>query len=252
MTHIIAIAHHAGGVGKTTTALNLGYALASSEQRVLLVDLDPQADLTLRLNDSERSGQLAAALTRRLTLDPDIYTWEGTRLDLIPSDLESMAGIELALSNVQRREDRLIRALTPLLPRYEWIILDCPPALNVLTLNALYTADSVLIPIQAQDKAVRQLKPLLDTLYEIDRDGLPFVLGELVTMTDNTRQSREAEAVVRRRYGGEVFTTTIPRRTIAADDSRYQAPVAVYAPDSPVAAAYTLLAQEVVTRAQTP
>lgn len=257
MTHTIAIAHHAGGVGKTTTALNLGYALAEMGASVLLVDLDAQADLTQRIAPGGLSSELPAALLHGQRPTPHPFEWKnGTRIYLIPSNLEEMAGLELQLVGVQRREDRLAHTITASGTwAWDYILLDCPPALNLLTINALYAADSVLVPVQAQDKALRQLAPLQQTRYEVQayRGGYePWLLGLLLTMTDHTRQAREAGEALRASYQDAVFDTTIPRRTIAADDGRWQAPVAIYAPDSPVAQAYANLAQEVVTRAKTP
>lgn len=252
MTHIIAIAHHAGGVGKTTTALNLGYSLAARNASVLLVDLDAQADLTIRIAPGGLSSDLPAALLQGRAPKRHPFEWGpgGVRVALLPSNLEEMAGLELQLASVQRREDRLAHVLAAC-GAWDYILLDCPPAINLLTVNALYAADSVLVPVQAQDKALRQLAPLQQTRQEVQsyRGGYePWLLGLLLTMTDNTRQSREAEAALREHYQDAVFTTTIPRRTVVADDGRYQAPVAVYAPGSAVDVAYAELAQEVLIR----
>jgi chromosome partitioning protein len=255
MTHTIAISHHAGGVGKTTTALNLGYSLAETGASVLLVDLDAQADLTLRLAPDGLPSDLPAALLQGHTPARHPFEWkDGTRVYLLPSNLETMAGVELQLASVQRREDRLAHVLAAF-GAWDYILLDCPPALNLLTINALYAADSVLVPVQAQDKALRQLAPLQQTRQEVQtyRGGYePWILGFLLTMTDHTRQAREADDALRAAYQDAVFETTIPRRTVAADDGRWRAPVAVFAPDSPVARAYANLAQEVITRAQYP
>jgi chromosome partitioning protein len=249
---IIAVSHHAGGVGKTTTALNLGFALEQQGARVLLVDLDPQADLSLRLGIDAGVciSNLATALVARVPLATFRCIWGDPygAVTVAPSDLETMAGVDLKLAAVQMREQRLRQVLEPRRVEFDYILLDCPPALSLLTINALYAADSLLVPVQAQDKALRQIGPLLQTVDEVRgyRGGLPRLAGLLLTMTDATRQSREAETALRAAYPGQVFATMIPRRTALADDGRYHAPIAVYQPESAAAGAYTALAQEIL------
>lgn len=251
--HIIAIAHHAGGVGKTTTALNLGYALAQAGRPVTVVDLDPQADLSRRLGVTLAAPTLADVLTTGRGIPyAHALPWG---VDIIPSDIEQMAGVEMHLASLmQGREQRLARALAAYRETPGAIVLlDCPPSISLLTINALYAADSVLIPVQAHDKGVRQLTPLFRTLDEVHSyrpGGLPTVLGLLLTMVDNTNQASEAERDLRASYPAWMFDTTIPVRTVLRDDGRYHAPVGVYASQNASALAYAHLAQEVLARVQ--
>lgn len=255
---ILSIAHHAGGVGKTTTAVNLAFALAQMGKRVCVVDLDPQGDLSERLGVSPTIPSLASALTTSGQPTPAAQTcdWDGVGFDVIPSSLDSMAGVELALvSVINGREQRLRRVLTPLRSQYDYILLDCPPNLSLLMVNALYAADGVIIPVQAQDKAYRQLDKVITTITEVNEYRDPAspiqIFGLLLTMVDRTTMARDVEAALRSAYGAVVFETTIPRRTDAAADSRFLAPVAIYAPTSETVSAHMALAEEVISRART-
>src|SRR5690348_7637709 len=141
MSTIIAIFHPAGGVGKTTTALNLGYTLAQQARRVLLVDLDPQADLSDRLDLTARAGGNSLAQVLATGRGVPVIAraeWNGTGFDVIPGSLEEMSGLDMRLAGAQKREERLARTLAPLRSRYDYILLDCPPNLTLLGVNALY------------------------------------------------------------------------------------------------------------------
>ncbi len=252
----IAIAHHAGGVGKTTLTLNLGYALAAAGRRTLIVDLDPQADLSERLGLTPAAPTLAGVLVGRVQGPPARRTclWEGVEahFDLVPGELSEMADVEVQLMALQMREQRLSRALAPLRRHYDILLLDCPPNLSLLTTNALWAADGVIIPVQSQDKALRQLPKIVGSITAVQefRDGPPGVLGFVLTMADKREaMSAEVEQELRAGYGGDVFTTVIPRRTRQAEDARWHAPVALYAPRDG-ATAYAALAQEVIARAR--
>lgn len=247
---IIAVGHHAGGVGKTTTALNLGYSLVQAGRRVLLVDLDPQADLSDRLGLEPPAGtDLAGALVRGL--DPPLVTTEHG-FDVIPSSLDTMAGVELALSQVYERERRVRVLLAELVPAYDYILLDCPPNLTLLTANAFYAADAVLIPVEAQPKAYRHLGNLRDMLGDVQRlrGGAPRVLGYLLTKVDRTLAARQVEEALRADAGPLAFTATIRRGTRLTEDSAYGGPVGWYAPANGTAQDYTDLAEEVITRVE--
>lgn len=253
---IIAIFHPAGGVGKTTTALNLGYALATQGKRVLLCDLDPQSDLSGRLDIAidKHAWSLARVLAGGKGTPTVVgVRWQGTGFDVVPGTLEEMSGLDLQLASVQKREERLTRALAPLQPNYDYILLDCPPNLTLLGINALYAADTVLVPVQAQDKAVRQLYPLFQAVEEVRayRDGqLPRLLGILPTMVDTrTRQSKEAVNDLWKTYPDAMFSTAIPDRTELQNDSRWAQPIGVYAPTNDAAVAYARVAEEVIGHA---
>jgi chromosome partitioning protein len=250
---IISIAHHAGGVGKTTTTLNLGYALAQQGQRVLLVDLDPQADLSERLHLAPEEPSLAQVLgSGRGEVKPVSCIWNGVRVDVIPSTLD-MAGAELALAGVLNgRERRLSRVLKALEARYDVVLVDCPPSLSLLTSNAFYAAQGVVVPVQAQDKAYRAIPLVLATIRDVAEynNDLPQVLGFVVTLTGHTRIEDEVAQAVAEDYPGQVFKTTIPRLIEYAEDSRWGKPIGAYRPGGKGATAYRELATELLERIQ--
>lgn len=259
--YTIALAHHAGGVGKTISALNIGYGLAVSGARVLLVDLDPQGDLSTRLDIAPAEPTLGTAL-----IDPSraprpvLAQWGDVTLAVLPGDL-NMAGVELALIGVGSRELRLKNALTVADPdgawaaardAYDYIIVDCPPSLSTLTQNAFYAADGVIVPVQAHDKAYMALPLLFHTIGDVNRfRQTPLrLLGLLVTMLDQTVMARQIADALRAEYGDKVFQSIIPARVAARAEHRRHAPVSFSAPDDATAVAYSALAEEVITRAQ--
>jgi chromosome partitioning protein len=252
--YITAVVHHAGGVGKTTTVLNLGYSIAQRGYRVLLVDLDPQGDLSERLGLQPTAPSLGDALkTGRGVPLPVRCVWnEEAGIDVLPASLDDMAGVELALVQALQREQRVARVLAVYKEAYDFILLDCPPSLSLLTANALFAAGGVIIPVQAHAKAYRALNNVLTTIEDIQgyRDGWPQVWGFVITMREHTNAAAEVEAAVRAAYPGQVFATTIPKRTVLTVDSQYQAPIGVYAPQDASARAYAQLAEEVLARAQ--
>lgn len=250
---IVSIVHHAGGVGKTTTTLNLGYAFAERGQRVLLVDLDPQADLSERLRllpDPGRPSLAGVLGTGKGDIEPVQCEWSGVRVDVVPSTLD-MAGTELALAAVVNgRERRLGRALKPLEEDYGIILIDCPPSLSLLTSNALYASGGVIIPVQAQDKAYRAIPLVLATITDVAEynNDMPGVIGLVVTLTGHTRIEEEVAAAVREDYPKWAFNTAIPRLIEYAEDSRWGMPVGAYRPNGKGAAAYRELADEALAR----
>ena len=249
MGQTIACANQKGGVGKTTTVVNLGSYLAAAGERVLVIDLDPQGNATsglgFRRDSIERSvydaiidGADLSELVLRVSIDD--------RLALIPSTI-ALAGAEVELAPVEGRERRLGRLLTEILDEYDYILIDCPPSLGLLTVNALTASDSVLIPLQCEYYALEGLTQLLATL-DLVRDHLnpELVLkGVALTMYDaRTKLSADVAAEARRYLGDRVFDTVIPRSIRLAEAPSHGLPISRYAPDSTGAVAYAALAAE--------
>lgn len=254
MTHILAIAHPGGGVGKSTTTLNLAYSLAARDRRVCVVDLDPGGELSDRLDVPPRTPALADVLIRgQGTPHPVPLGWPGGwGFDFVSAGQDSMIGIELQLQSVQHaREYRLRAALQGLVGQYDYVLIDCPPNITTLTLNALYAADALLVPVQAHPKAVRQLAKFWETVAEVNgyRAAPLNVLGLLVTMYDG-RESVQQEVLAIMQADPRTFTTIIPRKASALADSLHRAPAAVYDPRNGLAAQYIALAEEVIHRAE--
>ncbi len=254
MAKIIAIANQKGGVGKTTTAINLAASLAKLEHRVLLVDIDPQANATSGLGIIKASSQRTSYHV--LVLDEAIQnavlpTEFG--LQLVPSD-RNLAGAEIEMIDFPRRELVLKKAVAPLLGSYDFILVDCPPALNLLTLNGLAAADSLLIPIQCEYYALEGVWDLFNTLSRIRQVINPDlkIEGLLLTMYDErTNLSPAVAAELRSFYGSLVFETTIPRNVRLAEAPSHGQPIAFYDPRSRGAESYFQLAKEVLAHDQT-
>jgi chromosome partitioning protein len=248
----IACANQKGGVGKTTTVVNLGSYLALAGERVLIVDLDPQGNATSGLgldrNTIERSvydAVIDGARIRELTVAGPI-----PGLDVVPSAI-ALAGAEVELAPVEGRERRLGRLLSEISAAYDYVLVDCPPSLGLLTVNALTAADSVLVPLQCEYYALEGLTQLLATL-DLVRDHLNpdlAVKGVVLTMFDGrTNLSADVAAEVRRHLGDRVFDTVIPRSVRLSEAPSHGLPISRYSPDSPGAVAYAALAAELRAR----
>jgi chromosome partitioning protein len=254
LARVIAIANQKGGVGKTTTAVNLGASLAASEKKTLLIDSDPQANSTSSLGfakDPARrtlyQGMILGEPLERIAIDGQI---DG--LDLIPSD-KNLVGAAVELVGVENREYRLREAIKPLLQKYEFILIDCPPTLDLLTLNALAASDSVLVPIQCEYLAIEGVSELLDTLMRLRRTINPAleIEGILLTMYDDrTTLSKQVAADLRSFFGDKVFETVIPRNVRLAEAPSHGMPVIFYDIHSKGAESYIQLAKEVVSNVQ--
>jgi chromosome partitioning protein len=253
MGKIYALANQKGGVGKTTTAVNLGAYLAEARRRVLLVDVDPQANATSSLG-VDRKGLVHSTydvLLDGAPADGAILLTKQVRLDLIPS-APALAGAEVELVGLMAREHRLSRALEPVVDRYDYVLLDCPPSLGLLTINALTAArDGVLIPVQCEYLALEGLGQLLKTIYMV-RDNLNQrlgIAGVVLTMYDaRTNLAKQVVDEVRRYFPGYVFQTVIPRTVRLSEAPSYGETILSYAPDTAGAAAYHALAQELMER----
>jgi chromosome partitioning protein len=254
LARIIAIANQKGGVGKTTTAVNLGASLAASERKTLVIDCDPQGNTTSALGfpkDPARRTLYQALILdepiERVTLDAQV---EG--LDLIPSD-KNLVGASVELVSMDNREYRLKAAIAGIKEKYDYVLIDCPPALDLLTLNALAASDSVLVPIQCEYLALEGVSELLDTLMRLRRTINPSLAieGILLTMYDDrTTLSKQVAADLRSFFGGQVFETVIPRNVRLAEAPSHGMPVMFYDIHSKGAESYIQLAKEVIANAQ--
>ena len=252
-THIVAIANQKGGVGKTTTSANLAGELASRGQRVLLIDCDPQGNATTSLGVAKRN--LAASSYEVIMgiakLENAIKSTGRERFDIVPAT-ENLAGAMVELVDAERREWRLADALQSV-SGYDWVLLDCPPSLGLLTLNALCAAHHVLIPLQCEFLALEglaQLKGTIDRVHERLNPSLA-IIGVVMTMYDGrTNLAQQVVEEVRRYFPQRIFDTLIPRSVRISEAPSYGQLIAEYDPQNRAAHAYSTLTDEVLQRVE--
>jgi chromosome partitioning protein len=252
MGMIIAVANQKGGVGKTTTTVNLAAAIAESDCRVLLIDLDPQGNATTGVGIDKHQVELSTydLLLERVPVERIRKHSEGAGLDLLPSN-NDLTAAEVGLMNAQSGELRLKQMLEPVVAEYDYIFIDCPPSLNMLTLNALVAANRVLVPLQTEYYALEGLSSLIDTVEQVrsSRNHRLEIDGIVRTMHDHrNRLGAEVSAQLLNHFGEKVYRTVIPRNVRVAEAPSHGLPVIAYDRHSRGAAAYAVLAEEMLKR----
>ena len=258
---VTAVVNQKGGTGKTTTCENLGIGLAMEGKKVLLVDTDPQASLTISLGYPmpDRISPTLSDLMKKIVSDQPMESGEGILhhpegIDLVPANIE-LAGMEVSLVNVMSRESVLKQYLDSVKKEYDFILLDCMPSLGMLTVNALASADNVIIPVQAQYLPAKGLEQLLQTVNKVKRQINPRlrIEGILLTMVDSrTNYAKDISALIRENYGGKlkVYQTDIPRSVRAEEISAEGKSIFRHDPKGKVAEAYRVLTKEVLQNAE--
>ena len=253
MGRTIAITNQKGGVGKTTTAINLSACLAEASQRVLLIDFDPQGNATSGLTPdgiAEDQATVYDLICQNASFEESVIKNVVEGLDLIPSDM-NLSGAEVEFQELDDMEERLKKAIEEQIDHYDYIMIDCPPSLNVLTINALTAAESVIIPIQCEYYALEGLNQVLKTIYLVQRklNTQLKVEGVLFTMYDQrTNLSEQVVASVKENLKEPIYETMIPRNVKLAEAPSHGEPITLYDSNSRGAESYRLLAAEIMNK----
>lgn len=253
-TKIIAFANQKGGVGKTTTAINIGASLAAIKRRVLLIDLDPQGNAGTGLGfvRAQHPQSVHPVIMGTGAATDNILATNVTGMHIMPSS-PALSGAEVELLDMENREYRLRDALAPIMDHYDYILIDCPPAMGFLTLNALTTATDIVVPLQCEFYALEGLQHLMGNVAEIQKKWNPALnlMGVLLTMYDKRNNlSKAVEDDVRAAFTTQVFKTVVPRNVRVSEAPSHGQPALFYDMTSPGAQAYLRVATEIVDAAQ--
>ena len=254
MTNIISIVNQKGGVGKTTTSVNLSAYLAQKGKKVLIIDLDPQGNATsgYGLDKTELESSVYDVLVNEIPISDAIRKEQRENLDICPTNI-NLAGAEVELVSAMSRETILKRSVDEIRDSYDYILIDCPPSLGLLTINALAASTGIIVPIQGEYYALEGLTQLIDTVNLVKKHLNPKIgiFGVIITMFDGrTQLTRQVTDEVKKYFGDKVFDTVIPRNIRLAEAPSFGKTIAEYDPKSRGGRAYSELAEEVIARAK--